>query len=167
MRNDIDLNTELSELLFTDNDTDAISRPVVWKAYRRDSKNNRINCSSCNATDTGYVEGQFGCPYCDGKGYLWDETIISGYLYKQNEGKDRYNLNMFENAGKANTTSFVLITPFDKAPFIEDTISILKLDSNNRIEVPLLYESSLKVVYSRSVKASKKRADFNVSFLGG
>ena len=167
MKNDLNLNDELNDLLFTDIDTDAISRPVLWTAYRRSVEGKKINCSACNPDDTGYVEGQLGCPYCGGKGYMWDQKLINGYLYKQNEGKDRYNMNMFSDAGKADVTSFVLITPFDKSPLIEDTIDILGLDTNNRIQIPMYFESSLKVIYGRGVKASTKQADFHVAFLGG
>lgn len=167
MKNDLNLSDELGDLLFTDVDTDQISRPVLWVRYRRDDLNHKVNCPSCNPIDIGYVEGQLGCPYCRGKGYMWDEQIISGYLYKQNEGKDRYNMNMLSTAGKSNTTSFVLITAVDKAPLIEDTISLLVLNTNNKIKIPMIAEETLKVVYSRGQKASTNQKDFNVAFLGG
>ena len=167
MKNDLNLVDELDDLLFSDKDTDRISRPVLWLKYRRDGQEHKINCPSCNPVDIGYVEGQLGCPSCKGKGYLWDEKIIEGYLYKQNEGKDRYNMNLFSVAGKANVTSYVLITPFDKAPLKEDTISILELDTSNMIKVPVNYIETVKVIYNRGQKASTNYKDFNVSFLGG
>jgi len=166
MKNNLDLRDELYTLLFTDKETDKISRPVIWTAYRRNGKD-KINCSACNPHNQGYVEGQLGCPYCDGKGYMWDQKIIEGYMYKQNEGKDRYNLNMLSNAGKSNTTSYVLVTPFDIEPMIEDTISIIKLNSDNKIEVPIQIKETVKVVYSRNMKASQNDKDFHISYLGG
>lgn len=167
MKNDLNLIHELNDLLFTDKDTDPISRPVLWRRFRRHGETKlRIRCSGCNP-EQGYSEGQLGCPYCKGYGYLYDEEILDGYLYKQNEGKDRYNLKMENILGKSDTTSYVLITPFDKSPLIDDTIYIFKLSDDNKILVPVVYEETMKVIYARTYKASTHGKDFSVSFLGG
>lgn len=169
MKNTLDLSQELHQLLFTDEDTDAIKRPLIWRRFRRqEGTTKKINCSACNPSEnSGYIEGQYGCPYCSGEGYLWDEQLIEGYLYKQNEGKDRYNLNMASEAGKTNSTFNVLVTLFDTAPVIEDTIQVLSVDSDSRIAVPINIELSQKVVYSRYLRASRNSKDFNISYLGG
>ena len=165
MKNDLNLADELSTLLFTDNETDAISRTVLWTAYRRNGRG-KLNCSACNPTNIGYVEGQLGCPYCSGKGYMWDQKLIKGYMYKQNEGKDRYNLNMLSTAGKTDTTSYVLVTSFDIKPMIEDTVSILRMDGD-KIHIPIEIEETMKIVYSRDLRASNNSADLHISYLGG
>lgn len=166
MRNDLNLDLELKDLLFTDKDTDAISRPVIWTEFRRKTDNTKVNCSGCNPDNLGYVEGQLGCPYCQGAGYLWDQKLIEGYVYKANENKDRYNLGMVSSAGKADSTSFVLITPFDIRPQIEDTISIPRLDEYGRLAIPLFIEDKQRVIYSRSTRASKSQ-DYFITYLGG
>ena len=74
---------------------------------------------------------------------------------------------MIANAGKADVTSYVLVTPFDIEPMIEDTISILKVTLDNKIAIPLVREETVKVVYSRKMRASKNKADFHISYLGG
>lgn len=168
MKNDLNLITELDTLLFTDLDTDAISRPLIWTRFRRHEDNDkRVNCSACNPNINGYVEGQLGCPYCKGYGYLSDQSLIKGYLYKQNEGKDRYNLHAFEKIGKADTTSYVLVTPYDVKPLNEDYIELVDLDSNGKIAMPLKMTERLKVIFNRSMRASTNKTDFNISYLGG
>lgn len=167
MRNDLNLSNELDTLLFTDLDTDAISRPLIWTKFRRNGDNKRVNCSACNSGINGYVEGQFSCPYCKGHGWLSDQSIIKGYTYKQNEGKDRYNLHTFEKVGKADTTSYILITPNSIKPQNEDYIEFVDLDDNGRILIPLKITEKSKVIFNRSMKASTSRSDYNVAYLGG
>lgn len=168
MKNDLNLITELDTLLFTDLDTDAISRPLIWTKFRRQAdESKRINCSACNSNINGYVEGQLGCPYCRGYGYLSDQQIIKGYVYKQNEGKDRYNLHTFEKVGKADTTSYVLVTPHNVKPLNEDYIEFVELTDNGMIAMPLKITERSKVIFNRSMRASTHISDFNISYLGG
>ncbi len=167
MKNNINLTDELNSLLFKDDITDQIWSPFLWKGYRRNDLGNKINCQGCNPSNAvGYIEGQFSCPYCKGEGYLYDEKLIKGYVYKQNEGKDRYNLQMATTAGKVSTTSYVLITPPDVLTGLDDVISILKL-TDGKINVPITVTEAMKVIYTRSFKASKNDKEFNVAFLGG
>lgn len=168
MKNSIDLNKELRDLLFTDKDTEAISSPLLHTQYRRTEEGLRQNCLACNPSLTvGYIEGQSSCPYCLGHGYIFDEKIIRGYLYKQNSGQDKYNLKYFDKAGKLDTASYLLIT--DKTINIkeEDKISILKLDDKGLISVPIRLISTHRVVADRNMVASRTNSDFNLNYLGG
>ena len=46
-------------------------------------------------------------------------------------------------------------------------LSILKMNLDNKIAIPLVIEETVKVVYSRGMRASKNKADFHISYLGG
>lgn len=166
MKNTLNLEQEFSSLLFEDKEQEAISRPLLWRQYRRTPTGNKINCRGCNPTDLGYVEGQPSCPYCSGLGYLWDEELIKGYMYKANDNKDRYNLKMTDVVGKSDTTSYVLVTPFDIFPKLEDTISILELGTNGLLTVPLIASETVAVVYSRQYHTGRT-GRYCISQLGG
>lgn len=168
MKNDLDLVTELDTLLFTDIDTDAINSPFLWTSFRRgELEDQKVKCSSCNGSDNGYIEGQLGCPYCKGYGYLSDQHIIKGYLYKQNEGRDRYNLQAFDKIGKASTTSHILITRNNVRPLNEDYIEFLELDDDGRIAIPLKITGRMRVIFNKKMRASTNKIDYVVSYLGG
>lgn len=167
MKNDIDLIQELDELLFTELDTDPISRPLLWTKFRRGVDDKKINCLACNpSNNVGYVEGQIGCPYCNGRGYMFDQLLIKGYCYKQSEGSDNYNLKTNSKAGLTNTTRSILVTTYDIKPIHEDLIYIPKLE-NNLIKVPLEFEETFQVVFRKEFKGSTNSKDFNISYLGG
>lgn len=167
MKNTLDIKKELSLLLFTDVDTDPIARPFRWRSFRRDENKRRVCCPSCNPDINGYIEGQFGCPYCEGLGYLFDEKIIQGYIYKQASGKDKYNLGMPTTAGKSTVSDYILVTRASIKPQLEDKISVFKLTEDSKIAIPIHYEDTYKVIYTRDLRASLNNSDYTVTFLGG
>ena len=61
---ELDIATEVYDLLFTDKDCTPINSPYIWRRFERDGKNRKVNCKACNPTDSLYVEGQSSCPYC-------------------------------------------------------------------------------------------------------
>lgn len=158
---------EVYDLLFTDKDCSPISTPYIWKKFRRDSNNRKINCNACNPIDSLYIEGQKGCPYCDSLGYIFDEKLFLGYLYKQGVTRDFGNLWMKTEAGTTDVSRYLLFTDKNIAIGLEDRVLIPDLDDNGRIKIPLHKIESCKCTYSRYFKASQSRADFNVALLGG
>lgn len=167
MTQDIFLDRELHDLLFTDKLSQKIARPILWTEYRRDAEYNRLPCPACN-TKYGYKEGQYGCPYCKGLGYLWDERIIEGYIYRRGATSgSNGNYAMNSLAGRADNSSFVLITTKEVRPRIADKISILDLQPDGKITVPLVKDTEMVVTYDRNFKASHIGTDFNYCMLGG
>ncbi len=165
MTQDIHLDKELYELLFTDNITQRIARPLIWTRFRRDAEYQRLPCPSCN-TNTGYKEGQYGCPYCKGLGYLWDEEIFEGYIYRKGSSKESSSYSMSSYAGRADNSSFALVTTKDIKPLMADRINIISLLDNGRIAIPIVKTDELVVTYDRDYKASHLGKDFNYCLLG-
>lgn len=158
---------ELFDLIFTDKDASPIKTPYLWQKHRRDDLNRKINCTSCNPKGSMAVEGQLSCPYCRGIGYFTDEFLIYGYMYKLRELTDSYNLLYPKPIGKASRTNFVLVTNKSVSIREEDKVSILTLNDDGKIKVPLTVEDNLICMYHKFMKASQKRSDYNVSLLGG
>ena len=164
---ELNIAEEVYDLLFTDVDCSPISTPYIWKKFRRDENNSKVNCKACNPIDSLYVEGQKGCPYCDSLGYLFDEHLFLGYLYKQGVTRDFGNLWMKTAAGTTDVSRYLLFTDNKTAIGLEDRVLIPDLDENARIRIPYHKVESCKCTYSRYFKASQNRADFNVALLGG
>lgn len=164
---ELDLAQEVYDLLFTDNDCSPIKSPFILRKFRRTSENRKENCTACNPIGSLYVEGQKTCPYCFGLGYIFDDVIISGYLYKQGITRDFGNLWMKSEAGTTDVSRYLLFTDNTTSVGLEDRILIPDYDENGRIAIPLNINESCKCTYSRYFKASQNKADFNVALLGG
>ena len=158
---------EVYDLLFTDTDCSPINSPYVWRKFRRTPDNRKVRCTSCNREDSPYVEGQQECPYCKGLGYIFDELLFSGYLYKQGVTRDFGNLWMKTMAGTTDVSRYLLFTDNKVAIGLEDRILIPDLNIDGKIAIPLNINEVCKCTYSRYFKASQNKADFNVALLGG
>lgn len=164
---ELDIATELSDLLFTDVDCSPIQTPYIWKKFRRDSNNNRENCLSCNPKGSLIIEGQHSCPYCYGVGYIYDEVLFSGYMYQKDTSRDFTNLHQFKTSGKSDTTRFILVTDKNTTINLEDGVKVVRLNSDGKIHIPITITNTYKCLYTRYFKASNKNADFNIALLGG
>ena len=164
---ELDLAQEVYDLLFTDTDCSPIESPFIWRKFRRTSDNGKVNCIACNKKGSLYVEGQSSCPYCIGLGYTFDDTIISGYLYKQGNTRDFGNLWMKSQAGTTDVSRYLLFTDRSVLIGLEDRVHIPDMDDDGRIAVPIKFNEVCKCTYSRYFKASQNKSDFNVSLLGG
>lgn len=164
---ELNLAEEVYDLLFTDTDCSPIYTPYIWRKFRRTESNRKVKCPACNAGDSPYVEGQHECIYCEGLGYIFDETLIKGYLYKQGVTRDFGNLWMTTQAGTTDVSRYLLFTDKSVAIGLEDRILIPDLNNEGKINVPLRINEVCKCTYSRYFKASQNKADFNVALLGG
>lgn len=164
---ELNIAEEVYDLLFTEVDCSPIYSPYIWRKFRRTSSNRKQRCTSCNVDNNPNVEGQQECPYCSGLGFLFDEYIFSGYLYKQGVTRDFGNLWMKIPAGTTDVSRYLLFTDNKISIGLEDRILIPDLNEDGRIDVPLKINESCKCTYSRYFKASQNRADFNVALLGG
>ena len=164
---ELNIAEEVYDLLFTDKDCSPIHSPFVWRKFRRTKDNRKVRCSSCNKADSSYVEGQQECPYCEGLGYIFDEVLISGYLYKQGVTRDFGNLWMKTTAGTTDVSRYLLFTDKIVVIGLEDRIMLPDLDENGRVAIPLNINETCKCTYSRNFKASQSKADYNVALLGG
>lgn len=164
---ELNLAEEVYDLLLTDKDCSPIYSPYIWKKFRRNSENRKIRCNACNIIDSPYVEGQQSCPYCSGLGYVYDEKLFPGYLYKQGVTRDFGNLWMKEPVGTTDVSRYLLFTDKHTSIGLEDRILIPELNLEGKIAIPLDIVETCKCTYSRYFKASQNKTDFNVALLGG
>ena len=164
---ELDLAQEVYELLFTDVDCSPIKSPFIWRKFRRNTANRKENCPACNKVGSLYVEGQKTCPYCFGFGYIFDATIVSGYLYKQGVTRDFGNLWMKTQAGTTDVSRYLLFTDNSVTIGLEDRVLIPDYNDEGMIAIPLNISEICKCTYSRYFKASQNKSDFNVALLGG
>lgn len=139
--------------------------PFIHRKFRRDSMENTIHCPACNPTASGTVEGDLGCPYCKGLGWLWDDKIITGWIYGFNDRKARESLQSPESVGRDKDADFKLVTINDYMIFPGDLIFDIKLDENKRIRMPLIIQEKFHCVYSDRFTSSGINSEYNVAGL--
>lgn len=164
---ELDIATEVYELLFTDKDCSPINSPYIWRRFNRKENGRKENCPACNPEGSVYVEGQKSCPYCLGYGYTFNDTLIQGYTYKASNTRDFGNLWMKEPIGTSDVSRYLLFTDKSILIGLEDRILIPTLNDSGMIQIPLLINETCKCIYSRYYRASNNKSDFNFALLGG
>lgn len=76
--NEIDIRSEVSEFFHGDDFGESKMSPFIFRKLRKSTSGVQEKCTCFNNLTN---EGTLGCPYCDGLGYLWDESIISGMIF--------------------------------------------------------------------------------------
>ena len=74
---------------------------------------------------------------------------------------------MKTKTGTTDVSRYIFFTDSSVVLGLEDRILIPTLNEEGLISIPLHINETCKCTYSRYFKASKNRADFNVSLLGG
>ena len=74
---EISIRHELHEFISGEDFGEQKNSPFVHRKLRRDKYGERERCTCWRQLEN---EASPGCPYCDGLGYYWDETIIPGFM---------------------------------------------------------------------------------------
>lgn len=131
---------------------------LLHRQIRKDTVNapfiNKIKCTACNYND-GSV-GKTGCPKCDGIGYLWDERLITGYMYRPQQIRLSDQLSRYSRLGQMDQSSFILITASKYEISLGDILYSVDLNSNGGINIPIVKTN--KYICSSSIPM---RLDFN------
>lgn len=126
---------------------------------------NRIHCPSCNPTASGTAEGDLGCPYCKGLGWLWDDKIINGWMYNLESRKAVTSMISPESVGRDKDVDMKIVTLNDHFIFPGDLIFDLKIDKNKRIHMPLIIQEKFYCVYSDRFTSNQTNSEYNVAGL--
>lgn len=162
---ELKIDKELEDLLFTDTDCTPLFHPVLTRSIRK-SKGYQVHCPSCNPSISGKGQGEKYCPYCDGIGFLWDEKIIDGWVYRGTFLSSKNTslgipLDLADNDFKL----FYLVTHKSIALDLNDYALIPSLDSRGRIVVPFTFEETFKVVDSIKKASNQRESEYNVAKL--
>lgn len=159
---ELKLGEEFDKLLYTDEDCSPIVIPFLFKKYRRDSQNSKIGCKACNEGRNGNIEGSLDCPYCLGAGYEWDQGISQGWFSKPEFSIERTLVaSVADRQAESAFNKIYLYT--DKTIVFEDTDVILvpKLDTNNKIQTPVVAEGIFLVFDDFNFRSNQSQAEYN------
>lgn len=169
---DLTLNpyNELEELSIEDELSDFISGkdfgiekyvPYIHKALKRDKYGTPGHCT---CWDKFANEGRDDCPYCDGIGYYWKETVIPAIMFLLNKRNIVKVLNTGEVAGREGGYETAIITRHTDNVMQTDRIIVPHLDDNGFFQHPYKEEASyyVKERKVRRLDLGRKEYDFSV-----
>lgn len=162
---ELDIAREVYDLLVTDTDCTPLNKPFIHQAVRLDEKGNKLRCPSCNAGINGVKEGQVGCPYCRGMGYLWDERIVTGWFFKPNLRSASRAFNYPTEVGRDTEKQARLLTLPDIFINEGDEIYEVKVDANKRIAIPIVIQQKYSCFFSERFASDQSDSEFNVAGL--
>lgn len=156
---------ELRDLLFSTKDATPLQTPFLHKRYRRDFDGGKLPCPSCNAGISGTREGRKGCPYCKGDGYLWDELIIEGWLFRANIRTAISSYDMPTQAGIDLNKEIRFLTMPEIFINEGDIISKIKIGTNKKISIPLTRHEEYLCYFSERFASNQSDSEFNIAGL--
>ena len=162
---ELKIEEELRDLLFTTTDCSPLFMPMIHRKFRRDYYDNRINCPACNSTASGELEGQIGCPYCSGLGWLWDDVIIEGWLYNFQPRKAANSLTYPSPVGQDLDRDHQIVTKPECYIHPGDLIFDVKIDENKRIQIPLVIQEKYLCTYSDRMTSNGSNSEYNIAGL--
>lgn len=162
---ELKIEEELRDLLFTTTDCNPLFTPLVHRKFRRDYYENRVNCPACNPTNDGRLEGEPNCPTCFGLGWMWDDVIIEGWLYRFEPKKASNSLTYPSEVGQDLDRDHRVVTMPEIYLFPGDLIFDIKIDNNNRIQIPLVIQEKYLCVFSDRMASNGSNSEYNIAGL--
>lgn len=156
---------ELYDLLYTSTDCTPLFAPYIHRKFRRNEYEERIPCPGCNPTASGTLEGDLGCPYCKGLGWLWDDHIITGWLYGFEARKATNSMLSPTASGRELDKDFKIVTLGDSFIHPGDLVFDVKLDKNKRIAAPLILQERFLCIFSDRYTSNGSNSEYNVAGL--
>lgn len=155
---------ELKDLLYSDVDCTPLNIPLVWRNFRTNNQNVKINCPSCNENNNPNYDSIKECIVCQGESYLWDEKIITGWLFRANL-RTAHSLESPENVGMDIDKTIRLVTVPPVFINIGDKIKVLKLNENKKIYIPITYYETYTCASSQRYSSNQSNSEFNIAGL--
>lgn len=162
---ELKIEDELRDLLYTTTDCTPLSMPYMLRQFRRNYYEERLNCPACNPSASGNIEGDPSCPYCRGQGWLWDDRIITGWLYGFEPRRSSNNLTSPSSVGEVLEKHYKIVTMPEVFIFPGDVVYDLKIDSNKRINIPVVIQDRYLCIYSDRMSSNQSNSEFNIAGL--
>lgn len=155
---EIDLRQELDNILFGYNGEIPKGRPFIIRHFRRDGNNKRIQCSVCNHPGTGESSSKYRCSYCDGEGYLWDESIVIGYRMEESPVFRFFGERL--DFGEAKMISPFIFLRYDAIVDEEDILIEPVLTKDGHIVSPLAIKQKYRIPWAREFRLDNSRVEY-------
>jgi hypothetical protein len=159
MNGEIDLRGEFDKLIYGPEGDGAgrHSYPAIIRRMRRDSDGYPTRCTCLEAS--GNNQGNPGCSYCLGEGYLWDEEWV--LTYSMFVGPDGGMANKYVRmpSGNVRTDYILFYLRYDKDIRPNDKIVVVRLDEDGAVELSSVTNSFIRESIYKPETIVKYRSD--------
>lgn len=156
---------EIYDLLATTTDCTPLQVPFIHRKFKRDSNEKRIACPGCNPEGSGTKEGEESCPYCKGAGWLWEENIENGWLFRPNIRTAITSYVYPQEVGRDLNKEARLLTLPDVFIHEGDYIYDIKLNKDKRIHIPIKIHEKYLCYFSERYASNQSNSEFNIAGL--
>ena len=160
MTNELDIKEELA--LFLDGTDFGTPKYNVFvhRKSRLDVNGKRINCGACWSPES--QEGKLGCPDCDGVGYLWDEKLIIGYIYRPQYIRLTDEMQHALPVALAQNKSMTIITPVEFKFSEGENIILPHLTDDGVVIAPITIQEKYIVTAEQTIRLDNGKAEYNI-----
>ena len=170
---DLKLNpyNELEEISIQDEVVDFISgadfgidkfTPYIYRALKRDKYGTPVKCT---CWDEFANEGKQDCPYCDGIGYYWKESVQSGIFFLLNKRKIVNVMNESDTAGREDSYEIGFITKFNDPLLQQDIVISPHLNEQGFFQYPYKVDTKYYVKDTVKRRLDLGRREYNLVIL--
>ena len=153
---ELDLRNEFDDLLRGKDFGNEKFVPWIFTKTRTDGHGNMIKCT-CWINESH--EGIKGCGSCGGKGYLWDEFIIPGFIFPLSNNMLQLS-NKAMSSGKIDDESLAFVTYYNNDIQKSDIISQPQLTTEGAFVVPIKKIQSFTVNFTRELRLDFGKTEF-------
>lgn len=160
----VNLRTEFNSLLYGNNGEVPIGQPYLLRRMRRDSSDDLIPCI-CLDELTKEPDRDHFCPYCFGRGYLWDEILTTSYkVVAASPGGSNAEVNFQPTPfGSIYFPSGRFYFPSTLKVAREDRIVELELDSAGDAVLPYNRIAVYELMLVRAMRGDSGKIEFVVA----
>lgn len=159
---EISIKNEVIDFILGDDFGTQKFNPFIHRALRRDKYDKP---DKCTCWDPVANEGKCGCPYCDGVGYYWDESIIPGIIYLLNKRKIVGVLDTEIAAGRAGDYDLAFISQYDIQINSQDYLLEPHLNNNGFIQYPLKSKSKFLILEGVERRLDWANKEYSLSII--
>ena len=132
----------------------------VLRKTRLGGDGHRINCGTCWNHET--QEGRLGCPDCDGVGYLWDEKLIIGYIYRPQYIRLTDEMQHATGVALSQNKSMTLITPIQFKFSDGENVILPYLTDDGAIMAPIKVQEKYIITAAQVIRLDNGKAEYNI-----
>jgi len=138
-----------------------IGQSVILRRVRRDASDNPVSCV-CRDSITHEPEVDYGCTFCHGMGYLFDEELVTCYkvvITSLGESSVGSNLKKLQE-GESYIPAARFYFPSDVEPSRFDHIVEIALDEEGDPELPYNRLYDYEIVLVRDLRGDYGKIEF-------
>jgi hypothetical protein len=159
MIEELDLRKELIELFTGEDFGNEKKIPYILRRARRKENLLPVRCPAC--WNEVSKEGRQGCSDCDGLGFLWDETIINGFMYFISKNNTVRSYDYSSEAGRSEKYGIGLITDYTGVILNGDMIYLPRMTASGAILTPIILEEEYLTINTKKYRLDNNKLEFN------